>query len=188
MRYKHDKLRIPNACLILFVWVFTFWYILTWVNPTYSCPLHSCLLCMYANTLFAWKKIYCWRLKFSSPILIMTPPFFRLFPPGLPWRLCVLLCFVTVQDTRAIWRLLMYQRTNAREAKKNLKKILLNNRQRWGLRRSDCTLLHSPRTNLGKIISLCLVTATRPWTGTLMHNSFGCYFWMLVGVQQNLCR
>jgi len=183
---------IPNTCLISFVWVFTFWYILTWVNPTYSCPLHSCLLCMCANTLFAWKKLHCWRPKFSSPILIVNPPFLVWFSPVLPSRLCVLLCFVTVRETRAIWRLLMYQRTNTREAKKkNLKKEFSaqeSSAARIEMQWISGTLLHGRRANFVDMTSLWLVTANRTWTGTLMHNTFNCYFWLLEGIQHNLCR
>jgi len=103
-RYKNDNSRIPNTCVILFVWVFTFWH---WVNHTYSCPSQFQILYMYTSILFASKKIECRRLFFSVQTVIprssVSPP------PVIPLRLW--LC-----ERRVIWSPLMYQRTNAWDA------------------------------------------------------------------------
>ena len=79
IRYKHNKLRIPNTAVILFVYVLPFWYLLTWVNHTHSCPSSSWILCIYTSTLFTWKKLTV-QAGFFQSSFDRDPPFSR-FPP-----------------------------------------------------------------------------------------------------------
>ena len=76
-RQKGRKL-IGLCCWGHGTWVFTFLYMLSWVNYTNSCPSQTWILFMYTSNLFEWKKIsvegwfisvqfWPWPLSFPFP-------------------------------------------------------------------------------------------------------------------------
>jgi len=84
MRYKHDKLRIPNTEVILFasVSIKLSFYILTSFDMNQS---HALLSITVLNTVYVYKccvrikNNHCRRLVFLSPVLTVPPPrYYRL--------------------------------------------------------------------------------------------------------------